>query len=36
MSDDTILQIYGLKKYFPVKGGMFGKIIAHVKAVENE
>ncbi len=35
MSDDTILQIYGLKKYFPVKGGMFGKIIAHVKAVDN-
>ena len=35
MSDDTILQVYNLKKYFPVKGGIFGKIIAQVKAVDN-
>ncbi|AGB05177.1 oligopeptide/dipeptide ABC transporter, ATP-binding protein [Aciduliprofundum sp. MAR08-339] len=35
MNDDTIIQIYGLKKYFPVKGGIFGKVIANVKAVDN-
>ncbi len=34
MNDGTILQVYNLKKYFPVKGGIFGKVIAEVKAVD--
>jgi len=34
MNDGTLLQVYNLKKYFPVKGGIFGKVVAHVKAVD--
>lgn len=29
-----ILQVNGLKKYFPIKGGMFGKVTGQVKAVD--
>nr|WP_294529142.1 oligopeptide/dipeptide ABC transporter ATP-binding protein [uncultured Blautia sp.] len=32
---DYILQVSHLKKYFPIKGGMFGKQIGAVKAVED-
>lgn len=37
MSDNTvILEVKGLKKYFPIKGGIFGKkVINHVKAVDD-
>jgi len=35
MSEDTLLYVYNLKKYFPVKGGLFGKVVAWVKAVDN-
>ena len=35
MENDYLLQVYNLKKYFPVKGGIFGKIIAQVKAVDD-
>ncbi|TRZ35781.1 ATP-binding cassette domain-containing protein [Niallia circulans] len=31
---ETILQVNGLKTYFPVKAGFFGKTVAHVKAVD--
>ncbi|MDE5050993.1 ATP-binding cassette domain-containing protein [Niallia taxi] len=31
---ETILQVNGLKAYFPVKAGFFGKTVAHVKAVD--
>ena len=34
MNDNAILQVYNLKKYFPVRGGIFGKVIAEVKAVD--
>ncbi len=34
MNNGTLLQVYNLKKYFPVKGGIFGKVIAQVKAVD--
>ena len=32
---DSILKIENLKKYFPVKGGFFGKVSAYVKAVDD-
>jgi oligopeptide/dipeptide ABC transporter ATP-binding protein len=32
---DSILRIENLKKYFPVKGGFFGKVSAYVKAVDD-
>ncbi|MDO5135914.1 MAG: dipeptide ABC transporter ATP-binding protein [Eubacteriales bacterium] len=32
---DNILEISHLKKYFPIKGGMFGKQIGSVKAVDD-
>jgi len=35
MSEETLLYVLNLKKYFPVKGGLFGKIVAWVKAVDN-
>ncbi len=35
MNEEYLLQVYNLKKYFPVKGGLFGKIIAYVKAVDD-
>ncbi len=35
MNDQTLLYVYNLKKYFPVKGGLFGKVVAWVKAVDN-
>lgn len=31
---EIILQVNGLKTYFPVKAGFFGKTVAHVKAVD--
>ena len=34
-SDDTILEVSHLKKYFPIKGGMFGKQVGSVKAVDD-
>ncbi len=34
-NQDYILQVSHLKKYFPIKGGMFGKQIGAVKAVED-
>jgi len=32
--NDNLLEIKGLKKYFPVKSGFFSKVTAYVKAVE--
>jgi oligopeptide transport system ATP-binding protein len=32
---DTLLQVEGLKKYFPVRHGVFGRIKGHVKAVDD-
>lgn len=33
-NQEIILQVNGLKTYFPVKAGFFGKTVAHVKAVD--
>ena len=32
--EQYVLQVKDLKKYFPIKGGMFGKTVASVKAVD--
>ncbi|WP_017725932.1 ABC transporter ATP-binding protein [Halalkalibacterium ligniniphilum] len=33
---NVLLEVKGLKKYFPIKGGIFGKkVLKHVKAVED-
>ena len=29
-----ILMVNGLKKYFPIKGGMLSRVVGHVKAVD--
>ncbi|OCL27557.1 peptide ABC transporter substrate-binding protein [Orenia metallireducens] len=31
---DTILEVKNLKKHFPIKGGIFGKVVNSVKAVD--
>lgn len=30
-----LLQVKNLKKYFPIKGGLLGKVVGHVKAVDD-
>lgn len=32
---ENLLEVINLKKYFPIKGGIIGRTIGHVKAVEN-
>ena len=34
MAGDTLLEVKGLKKHFPIKGGVFSKTIGHVYAVD--
>ena len=33
-NNENILEVTDLKKYFPIKGGMFNKVTGHVKAVD--
>ncbi len=33
--DEKILRVKNLKKYFPIKGGVFNKVVNHVHAVES-
>ena len=33
-ADDVILEVKDLKKYFPIKGGMFNRVMGQVKAVD--
>ncbi|MGI6239963.1 MAG: ABC transporter ATP-binding protein [Christensenellales bacterium] len=35
MSAAYLLEIKGLKKYFPIKSGLFGQVTGHVKAVDD-
>ena len=30
----TLVDVKGLKVYFPIKGGIFNRTVAHVKAVD--
>lgn len=32
---ENIIEVKGLKKYFPIKGGFFNKTVANLKAVDN-
>ncbi|MFR7935414.1 MAG: ABC transporter ATP-binding protein [Clostridium perfringens] len=34
MEDNTVLKVENLKKYFPIKAGVFSKTVGHVKAVD--
>jgi peptide/nickel transport system ATP-binding protein len=34
-SEGYLLEVNGLKKYFPIKGGIFSRTVANVKAVED-
>ena len=35
MSDNALLTVEGLKKYFPIRGGIFSKVVAQVQAVDD-
>ncbi len=32
---DTLLEVQGLKKYFPIRGGILRRVVGHVKAVDD-
>ena len=32
--DDILLEVRDLKKYFPIKGGLFNKVVGQVRAVD--
>jgi oligopeptide/dipeptide ABC transporter ATP-binding protein len=34
MSADVLLEVKGLKKYFPIRKGLFSRVVGHVKAVD--
>ena len=34
MEDDVLVQVVGLKKYFPILGGLLKRTVAYVKAVD--
>ena len=31
----TLLNVVNLKKYFPIRKGLFGRVVGYVKAVDN-
>ena len=35
MAKKELLKVEGLKQYFPIKGGIFGRVVNHVKAVDD-
>ena len=35
MAKKELLKVEGLKQYFPIKGGILGRTVNHVKAVDN-
>ncbi len=34
MNDDIVVEVKNLKKYFPIKAGMFGRVVGQVRAVD--
>jgi len=34
-TNDNLLEVYNLKKYFPIKAGVFKRTVGHVKAVDD-
>ncbi len=35
LRDELLLEVKGLRKYFPIRGGVFSRVVANVKAVED-
>ncbi|MBV7331057.1 ATP-binding cassette domain-containing protein [Chloroflexi bacterium TSY] len=35
MKPDTLLEVYGLKKYFPIEKGFWRRVVGHVRAVDD-
>ncbi len=35
INNDTLLEVQGLKKYFPIQAGFLRRVVGHVKAVDN-
>ena len=35
MADQNVLEVKNLCKYFPIKAGLFGRVVGHVHAVDN-
>ena len=33
-NEDNILEVRGLKKYFPIRGGFFNTVVGQVKAID--
>lgn len=33
-TNDIILEVKGLKQYFPIRAGFFQKVVGHIKAVD--
>ena len=33
-TNDYLLEVKNLKKYFPIRGGLFSKVVGQVKAVD--
>ena len=34
MNDDIVMEVIDLKKYYPIKAGMFGRVVGQVRAVD--
>ncbi len=34
MNDDIVMEVKNLKKYYPIKAGMFGRVVGQVRAVD--
>ena len=34
MNDDIVMEVKSLKKYFPIRAGMFGRVVGQVRAVD--
>ena len=34
MNDDVVIEVKNLKKYYPIKAGMFGRVVGQVRAVD--
>ena len=34
MNDDIVMEVRDLKKYYPIKAGMFGRVVGQVRAVD--
>ena len=34
MNDDFVMEVKGLKKYYPIKAGLFGRVVGQVRAVD--